>query len=105
MDHIIDNVLCFMKSAESDFSQEKLKDIMYTFYSVEEIMAAKEKVYGLLSKPFEKRKNPNKKCKELEDLIEAFLVCKDKFNRVKYFADSYKKITTGKLRVYCSYNC
>ena len=32
-----------MKSAESDFSQEKLKDIMYTFYSVEEISAAKLK--------------------------------------------------------------
>ena len=81
-----------MKSAESDFSQEKLKDIMYTFYSVEEIMAAKAKVYDLLGKPFDKRKNPNKKCKELEDLIEAFLVCKDKFNRVKYFADSYRKL-------------
>ena len=63
MDHIIDNVLCFMKSAESDFSQEKFKDIMYTFYSVEEITAAKVKVYDLLKKSFDKRNNPDKKDK------------------------------------------
>ena len=92
MEIIIDNVLCFINSALSDYSQEKLVDIIHSFYSHEEIKNAKEKIFNILGKDMVTRRDPDKKGKDLNDLLQGYLDCKEKFKRHKYVADNYKKI-------------
>ena len=91
---IINNVLCFIQSAKSDHSKESLFDIAYSFYSVEEIKNAKEILFDKVSKDVVARKEPNKKQKELNDLIEAFTDIQDnrEFKKLKFVTDSYKKM-------------
>ena len=92
METIIDNLLCFINSASSDFSQEKLNDVIYSFYSHEEIKSAKEKIFNLLGKEAKIRRAPDIKGKDLSDLLKGFLDCKKAFKRHKYVADNYKKL-------------
>ena len=92
MEVIIDNVLCFLNSALSDYSQEKLADIVYSFYSHEDIKNAKEKICNILGKDIIARRDPDKKRKDLNDLLQSFIESKEKFKRNKYVADTYKKL-------------
>ena len=67
---IINSVLCFINSARSDYSYDSLSDVVYCFYSHEEIKVAKEILCNLLKKDIVWRRDPDKKRKDLKDLLD-----------------------------------
>ena len=60
-DIIIDDLACFLSSGKSDYSQDKLCDIAYSFYSHEEIKTSKEKIFAYIDKDLVWRRDPDKK--------------------------------------------
>ena len=91
-DIIIDNLSCFLISGRDDFSIDKLTDIAYTFYSHEEVKISKEKIFNIINKDIVCRRDPEKKKKDLNDLIDGLNELKDKNKRIKMVSDSYKKM-------------
>ena len=91
-DIIIDDLACFLSSGKSDYSQDKLCDIAYSFYSHEEIKTSKEKIFAYIDKDLVWRRDPDKKMKDLNDLNEGLNELKDKNKHIKYVSDSYKKM-------------
>ena len=89
---IIDNLACFLASAKKDYSQEKLCDIAYSFYSHEEIKTSKEKILNFINKDIIWRRDPDKKMKDLNDLIDGINEIYETNKYIKCVADSYKKI-------------
>ena len=87
---IINSLLCFMNSADDDYSQGKLCEIIYSFYSHETIKSAKELVFGLNKKDLTWRRGTDKKMSDLNDLYEGFFELKSKNRRLKFLSDSYK---------------
>ena len=92
IDTIINSVLCFINSARSDYSYDSLSDVIYSFYSHEEIKVAKELLGNLLKKEIVWRRDPDKKRKDLKDLLEfhdELITSKMKVNLV---TKSHKKM-------------
>ena len=91
---IINNLLCFLRTAKDDYADEVLFDLLLSFYSSDEVKIAKELVADLLKKDITIRKNPGKKKKDLEDIIEYFNEFKDSTNHRKdiFVSDSYKRM-------------
>lgn len=89
---IINNVLCFLQSSSGDYSNEVLYDLIYSFYSVDEIKIAKELIANALKADTITRKDPDKKRKILNDLLELFEELKSKNMKIVYVSDSYKKM-------------
>ena len=86
----MDSLLCFLSSAKNDFSNETLHNTIEAFYSYEHIRTAKGVLCNLLSKETVWRRDPEKKKKELTDVIgyfEEFLSLKKK---VRFVCDTYK---------------
>ena len=91
----INSLLCFLQSASNDFPAQTLSDLIFSFYSYEEIKLAKELVYEILNKKYNARNDPNKKIKELDDVVETFNEyesCKSRSNKVRFVCDNYKKM-------------
>ena len=65
---IIDNLLCFLNSAFTDFSGDGILDVAFSFYSHENIKASKTTLANLLHKDIVWRKDPEKKRKDLKDV-------------------------------------
>ena len=89
-EHIINNLLCFINSADDDYSRGKLCEIVYSFYSHEVIKTAKEIVFGRIKKDIIWRRGPDKKMSDLNDLFEGFFELKINNRRIKFLSDSYK---------------
>ena len=71
-EHLINSLLCFIKSSVNDYSHETIKSIIYSFYSLEEIKNAKDILSKLLNRNQTERRDPHKKRKELDDLVGLF---------------------------------
>ena len=88
----INNLLCFLFTAKKDYNYETLLDIIGTFYSIEDIKDAKEKLSCDINQSITTRRDPDRKIKEIKDLLELF----DSFLladlNIKYTADNYKKL-------------
>ena len=85
-----------MQSANKDYSHQTLYDIIYSFYSYDDIKLSKEIIYNILGKSVTTRKNPDRKKKELDDLMQCF----NEFNadtsretKIKFVSDNYKKMS------------
>lgn len=87
---IIDNLLCFINSAKDDYPKETLKDVAFAFYSHEQIKNSKTTLYNLLKKDITWRRDPDKKRKDLGDIIESHEELTTGRNRWKFLCNSYK---------------
>lgn len=87
---IMSNVLCFVNSAKSDFSKETLKDVAFSFFSHEDIKSAKQELCNLLKKDLVWRRDPEKKKKDLVDVLDLHEELTLKRNRFKFVCNSYK---------------
>ena len=96
MELVIDNLLSYVMRACEDLGNDALFDVIFTFYSVDEIVDSKAAIARLIKKDqkdVHNRNNPNKKAKELRDLMDFIkeFVEKDDL-RVKYVSDNYKRM-------------
>ena len=91
-DIIVNNLLCFIYSASNDFTVDTLNAVIYSFYSLESIKSAKEVVVSILDKNSVERRDPHKKKKEVEDLIELFNELDFSKNKITFVCDSYKEM-------------
>ena len=89
---IINSLLCFLNTADRDYSQETLTEIVFNFYSHEQIKIAKEEVYNVLKKDLQWRRDPQKKMKDLNDLTGSFLELKSTNRKLKFLADTYNNM-------------
>ena len=87
---VMNNVLCFVNSAKSDFSRETLKDVAFSFYSHEDIKSAKQELCNLLKKDLVWRRDPEKKKKDLADVLDLHEELTSKRNKFKFVCNSYK---------------
>ena len=87
---IINNILCFINSARDDFSKETLKDVCFSFYSHEDIKVAKQELCNLLKKDLVWRRDPEKKKKDLADVVDFHEELTSKRNKMKFVCSSYK---------------
>ena len=88
----INNLLCFISSATDDYSESVLYDIVYSFYSIDEIKSAKEKLALILKKDLISRRDPDRKRKELEDTLNFFNDFKNLKTKEIFVANSYKRM-------------
>ena len=89
---LVDSTLCFINSAKPDYSYESLFDVAYAFYSHEDIKNAKGKICILLKKDIVWRRDPEKKKKDLRDLLEYHDEFKAVNKHVKFVTSSHKKM-------------
>lgn len=87
---IINSLVCFINSAKNDFTRETLKDVAYSFYSHEEIKNAKSTLCNLLKKDISWRRDPDKKRKDLNDVLDYHEELTTGRNNWKFLSDSYK---------------
>ena len=87
---IINSLLCFLNSAKVDFSKETLKDVACAFYSHENIKEAKTTLTVLLKKDTIWRRDPEKKKKDLSDVVDLLEELTGNRNNYKFLCDSYK---------------
>ena len=91
-DLIINNLLCFLSSARGDYSNEALFDTIYSFYSEDEIKSAKELIADIIKQDITTRKNPERKKKELNDLLRFYtdFLSSESCRRTIFVSNSYK---------------
>lgn len=87
---IINSFLCFMHSAKNDFSRETLLDTADAFYSHENIKSGKVELANLLHKDLIWRRDPEKKRKDLNDVMDFLEELLSSKLRVTFVCDSYK---------------
>ena len=91
--YIINNVLCFLHSAKKDYADEALFDVLHSFYSVEDIKSGKCVIGDILNKEPVNRRDPERKRKEIYDLIEYYEeFSASKNNKDIFVSNSYKKM-------------
>ena len=88
---VIDNCLCYLINAHEDCNGDALQDTLGLFYCIDEIKKAKQDICSVLKKDCVKRNEPDKKAKEIRDLIELSKDLKPE-HKVKYVSDSHKKM-------------
>ena len=91
-EYIVNSLLCFINSACSGYSYDSLLDVVFSFYSHEEIKVAKELLCNLLRKDLIWRRDPEKKRRDLQHLLECHQELTASKKKVKIVTDSYKKM-------------
>ena len=83
-----------MANASNDYAQNVVFDLIYSFYSIDQIIEAKDLLANLLKKDADNRRTPDKKRKDLEDVVKYFDELKQSTRGTKeiFLADSYKKL-------------
>ena len=89
---VINHLLCFLSSAKNDHSRESLLDMAYSFYSHEEIKLAKTELANILKRDVVWRRDPEKKRKDLDDVIEFLDELKASKFKTRFVSDNHKKI-------------
>ena len=92
---LVNNLLCFLNTANKDYAIEILSEMIFSFYSHEQIKTAKEIVFNALKKDLIWRRDPEKKIKDLNDLLESFSELKSANKKLKFVADCYKGIVVN----------
>ena len=87
---IIDSLLCFLKSAQDDFTSEGLLDVAHAFYSHEKIKMSKTTLANILHKDIIWRRDPDKKRKDLRDVIDFMKEVTESKSKYIFVADSHK---------------
>ena len=87
---IIDSLLCFLKSAQDDFTSEGLLDVAHAFYSHEKIKMSKTTLANILHKDIIWRRDPDKKRKDLRDVIDFMKEVTESKSKYLFVADSHK---------------
>ena len=87
---VINNVLCYLNSARKDFSPDTLIETALSFYSHEGIKRAKEAICNFLKKDILWRRDPDKKGKDLKDVVEYLNEVVTSKIIVKFVTDSHK---------------
>ena len=95
-----DSILCFINSAKSGYLHESLFNVAYAFYSHDEINSAKEKICILLKRDFVRRRDPEKKKKDLRDLLNYHEEVKEANKHVKFVTMSHKKMPPFGLEIF-----
>ena len=88
----IDNLLSYTLKACEDIGVNTLSDVIFTFYSIDEIINSKATLGSLLNNDVPTRNNPNKKSKELKDLLELLHEFEKSDLRIKFVSDNYKRM-------------
>ena len=65
---------------------------LHTLYSHGEIKFSKEKIFGHINKDIIWRRDPDKKLKDLNDLMEGINEMVENNKHIKCLSDSYKKM-------------
>ena len=94
----IDNLLCYLFSARGDISNDALIDSIFTFYSADEIKNSKATLVSALNKHIPTRNNPDKKSKDLNDLL-GFVNDWSDDMRIRFVSDNYKKMPPNGIEV------
>ena len=86
----INNLLCFLTTSKNDFPNDVWFDIAFTFYSIDEIKIAKELLSNILKKDNPLRREPEKKKKDLNDVMDflAEMNSDNRFNKELFVSDS-----------------
>lgn len=87
---ILNSLLCFLNSAKQDFSNDSILHILDAFYSHENIKVAKTTLVNLLHKDLIWRRDPEKKMKDLRDVIEYHEELKKSKMKVNFVCNTYK---------------
>ena len=87
---IIDNLLCFLNSAAADFSNDVLCDLAHCFCSHENIKNSKTTLANLLGRDISWRRDPEKKKKDLKDVMDFLKELTDSKAKCKFVCNSYK---------------
>ena len=87
---LLDNLLCFLNTAINYFSSETLFDLACCFYLHEIIKQSKTALANLLHKDISWRRDPEKKKKDLKDVVDWMKDLKDSRVKVKFVSESYK---------------
>lgn len=87
---IIDSLLCFLNSASTDFSEDALLDLAHCFYSHEMIKSSKTTLANHLHKDIIWRRDPEKKKKDLRDVMDFLKELSSAKKKIKFVCDSYK---------------
>lgn len=90
--YVMNSLLCFLNSARSDYSYDSLMEVIFSFYSHEDIKVAKELVADLLKKDIVWRRDPDKKKKDLQDLLEFHELLKASDMNINIVTNSHKKM-------------
>lgn len=91
-EYIVNSLLCFLNSGKKDYPYETLFDIISSFYCYEEIKKGKELLCGILNEDVCWRRDPDKKRKEVKDVIELHeRIIKSK-KQVNFVTDSHKRM-------------
>ena len=97
---IINSILCFINSAKADYDNDKtLEEVVYNFYSHDEVKAAKEILCNILKEDILWRREPDKKRKDLVDVFRFHNRLYETRNTIKFVTDSYKKMPPMGLEI------
>ena len=89
-DTIVNSLLCFLNSAKSDFNNNVLEDVIYAFYSHDDIKQAKEIMGNIVSEDIIWRRKPEQKRKDLNDLITFHEKACETKRKMNYVTNTYK---------------
>ena len=92
---IVNSVLCFISSAYKDYNVDALKELVYSFYTFDDIIEAKQIIYDILNNEIVSRREPNKKKKEIDDIFEKFESLNDV--DIVFVCDDYKRLPPSGL--------
>ena len=99
-DYIVNSILCFVNSAHADYPFDTLSEVAYSFYSHEEIKVAKEQLCILLKKDLVMRRDPDKKKKDLKDLLDMHQELIASRKKVNFVTNTYKKMPPVGMAVF-----
>lgn len=97
---IVSSLLCFLSSARSDYSYQVLSDIISSFYSYEEIKKGKETLCNILKEDIVTRRDPDKKKKELNDLLDFHEKLVKSKRKMRFVTDSYRRMPPIGLQMF-----
>ena len=89
---VVNSLLCFLNSGKDDYPYETLFDVIHSFYCFEEVKKGKEILCGILNDDVSWRRDPDKKRKEVKDLLELHERVKQSNQTVKFVTDSHKRM-------------
>lgn len=89
---ILNSVLCFINSAKEDHTNDSLIETANAFFSHEDIKSAKTELSNLLHRDILWRRDPDKKRKDMKDVVDLHNDIVKSRLKVKFVTDSYRKM-------------
>ena len=99
-DVVINSLLCFISSAKNDYTKSVLLEVANSFYSHERIKEAKIEITTILNKDLIWRRDPDKKLKDLKDVLDFYDELEQSKLKKKFVSDSYKQMPPVGMAVF-----